>query len=62
MAKDSAALFLFEDLFEKPVVSIFDSELRTSDGGPRCSARSIAAQASARRSWKRSTISGTVAG
>jgi hypothetical protein len=33
MAKDSAQGSLFERLFEKPVVTRFDSELRTSDGG-----------------------------
>lgn len=33
MAKDSAAPVLFEGLFQKAVVSVFDSELRTSDGG-----------------------------
>ena len=33
MAKDSSGLVLFEDLFEKPVISVFDSELRTSDAG-----------------------------
>ena len=33
MAKDSAAPFLFEGLLRKPVISVFDSELRTSDGG-----------------------------
>jgi hypothetical protein len=33
MAKDSAAPVLFEGLLQKPVISAFDSELRTSDGG-----------------------------
>jgi hypothetical protein len=33
MAKDSAGPVLFEGLFPKSVVSVFDSELRTSDGG-----------------------------
>jgi hypothetical protein len=33
MAKDSCDGALFEGLFEKTVVSRFDSELRTSDGG-----------------------------
>ena len=33
MAKDSAIPVLFEGLFPKSVVSVFDSELRTSDGG-----------------------------
>jgi hypothetical protein len=33
MAKDSAAPVLFEEVIEKPVVSVFDSQLRTSDGG-----------------------------
>ncbi len=33
MTKDSSESALFEGLFNKPVVSKFDSELRTSDGG-----------------------------
>jgi hypothetical protein len=33
MAKDNAAPVLFEGLLQKPVISAFDSELRTSDGG-----------------------------
>ena len=33
MAKDSSDGTLFEGLFKKPVVTKFDSELRTSDGG-----------------------------
>lgn len=33
MSKDSAETALFEGIFEKPVLSKFDSELRTSDGG-----------------------------
>ncbi len=33
MAKDNCDGALFEGLFEKPVVTKFDSELRTSDGG-----------------------------
>ena len=33
MAKDTFASSLFEEIFDKPVVSRFDSELRTSDGG-----------------------------
>ena len=32
MAKDGAASLLFEELFPKPVIASFDSELRTSDG------------------------------
>lgn len=33
MSKDSVEAALFEGIFEKPVLSKFDSELRTSDGG-----------------------------
>ena len=33
MPENSATDFLFEGLFSKPVVSKFDSELRTTDGG-----------------------------
>jgi hypothetical protein len=33
MSKDSVEATLFEGIFEKPVQSKFDSELRTSDGG-----------------------------
>ena len=33
MAKDKAEVCQFEGIFEKPVVSKFDSELRTSNGG-----------------------------
>ena len=33
MAKDTSRSSLFEGIFDKPVVSRFDSELRTSDGG-----------------------------
>lgn len=33
MVKDSSGPVLFEDIFEKPVVAVFDSKLRTSDAG-----------------------------
>ena len=33
MAKDNSEISLFENIFEKPVASEFDSALRTSDGG-----------------------------
>jgi Transposase DDE domain group 1 len=33
MSKDSCDPLLFQDIFQKPVVSRFDSEMRTSDGG-----------------------------
>ena len=33
MSKDSVEAALFEGIFEKPVLSRFDSEMRTSDGG-----------------------------